>query len=345
MSLLKIIVPLMIGMVLTLGCDGADDQGDTDADSDTDTDADTDSDSDSDTETSTCDDYGEDADPESQVPLLALICEALIEKGFADKCGDLDDQCVPSDTSCIQLYGSENDIGPYGDVNICTSDPPQDLYALFGMIDFLPEEAQDSITEEGAYWGNPASETDPYLEIDLTTGDFRIVHGGYPESIDPEDETINESYYEDEVFRYSFPMGVAPSQIDMEITGTMSDDGNGNTQLLKRVAFVYREINQMRLEDDRLLFEFAPADGQLYEISGDWTPINYAGSQFTSDYETIDELADDLIADFAEHGIESAESTDIAMTLAYRLAEGSEGFSLDLVLQYLSTYEIFDFDI
>jgi hypothetical protein len=101
----------------------------------------------------------------------------------------------------------------------------------------------------------------------------------------------------------------------------------------------------MRLEDDRLLFEFAPADGRLYEIRGDWAPIDYQGSQFESDYKYIDELVDNLIVDFAKYGFESAESTDITMTLAYRLAEGEDGFTLDLVLQYLSPYEIFDFDI
>jgi len=101
-------------------------------------------------------------------------------------------------------------IDPDGEINADTRDLPRDMVALFEMIDFLPPEAVDAITPTGTItWGEPSGEGEPYLEIDQDSGDYRIESGRRPNGIDPEDETLDESHYEEDVQRYFSPMGVA----------------------------------------------------------------------------------------------------------------------------------------
>jgi hypothetical protein len=104
-------------------------------------------------------------------------------------------------------------------------------------------------------------------------------------------------------------------------------------------------VNEIRVWDDRLRFSFAPLDGHLIEIDGDWSPIDYSASQFETEYDSISDLADDLISEFNEMGIDSAESEDLVLSLAYILHDKADGKSLNLILAFQVGNSIIDFDI
>jgi len=278
-----------------------------------------------------------DEDPIDGAGLLLQVCGELVDRGHAGRCGTEDASCGdPAEEGCIQLGCEDAVVGPDNEVNPDTEDLPRDMAALFAMIEFLPPEAADAITPTGTItWGDPGKAGEPFLEIDQDSGDYRIDSRQMPDGMDPQDETLEESYYEEDVQRFFSPMGVAAGQTLLSINAIMGSsqgpDGNQTTVLYNRIAFVYRVINQVPVRSNKLIFDYNPDDGRLLRITGDWSPLDFANSQFSVEQASLNALVDDLIAELGDKGVTPDEIG--YLSLEYDTKEGSAGKTLDLLLE------------
>jgi hypothetical protein len=282
-----------------------------------------------------------DSDPESstvsscaneEIKVLCSICDGLVAQGFADRCGAEASPCGYTETGCVQISDVDVALGPDNPVNASTTELPRDMVALFGMIDFLPEEAVDAIQDSGIItWGDPSAEGEPYLEIDMDRGEYNIESGQIPNAIDPADETLEDGFYEQDVQSYFQPMGIDAAQTSMTIGDIVMSDGTQEWLMSKNVD-VYRDINQIPVLN-RLILSYSPDDGHLISLNGDWSILDYADSQFELKYASIDEAVSQVIAQLNEQGVSSADQEDVEMGLIYLVVESSGKQILDLLME------------
>jgi hypothetical protein len=263
--------------------------------------------------------------------LLLEICEGLVAEGFASKCGTEADLCG-EDSGCLQLAGTEP-AEVTTDRN--SEDPPVDLETLFDRIDFLDEEAKEAITSSGTFTvGEPAAEGEVFVEIDVDRYDYFItsggVDGGGSSSESPEAQLDG----------LLTPLGVDQRQVELHAANTGATSSTGETTVLSLGYHIYRVVNGIRVESDRLVINF-DLDGTVERINGNWPRIDYANSQFSTSYDSTAELVADVLETFATYNIVANELEDVSLSLSYRVDEANLTLTLYLsILRGISFFEM-----
>jgi hypothetical protein len=280
--------------------------------------------------------------------LLRGVCEGLLEADFATSCGSGPGEC--EEAGCLVLVGADIVVEPgAGEFTKGSEDPPRDIGKLFDKVGWFDESARDAIEKSGTIVvGDPESETEPYAEIDLDNGRFQLTDGQDVVSVDPSEAAFDDEHYEKNARSLFAPLGVDARQVALEVTGIgsmgMTSSGSStSTKLVDKTVLVDRAINGIPVGAERLVFSYHADTGKLRKILGRWTAVDYAKSQFSIKYSSIDKLVDDLRDQFTELGVEPKQLSDVSLSLGYAVDEDTH--ALDLVLLVQHDITIVDMDI
>ena len=275
---------------------------------------------------------------------LLQICQRLIEQHFADACGTRPGECADSGTEgCLQLGGADIVIGE-GSVDSGTEDPPVDVAGLLDRLPFVDESDKRQLPATGVIIiGDPSADGGAHVEIDPEIADYDITDGEPGGASSTGTAAFDDEYFRNDVESFFGVMGIDPSQALFQITGVGSTSGDGTSTVQSKSVFVMREVNGIRVPSDQVIFNYGPGTGELTEIKGTWTRIDYANSQFDIDADSVDDVTSDLISRFEQIGVEPLALQDVIVFLSYRVDEATR--TLDLMLQISAGVSTHDMDI
>jgi len=273
--------------------------------------------------------------------LAAAICTRLVTDGYATRCGLDETPCEEEEEGCLWL-GFPSTQPSAQCITAGHIDPPIDLAALFAALPFLPPEAQEAITETGTFeWGDPTVEGTPHLEITVADGDFDIDSGQSGEPVPSAEYDREDSVYIEAAKPLLPYMGIHPMQTRTLVNKTGVSQGGGGTSIASASVRVYRVINGIGTHDDQMVIKFRADNGELSEIWGDWTPINYGESQLATDL-SVREIIDALMQRLLEKELTSVSG----ISLSYAVKQNAnDEYYFDLNLSFLSGRSIFEVDI
>jgi hypothetical protein len=104
------------------------------------------------------------------------------------------------------------------------------------------------------------------------------------------------------------------SQVQDETDGT-----EGPITMVGKAAFFTRQLGGIMVLGDRFQLTVTP-QGELFTISGRWTPIDYAHSVLTAAI-TGEEVVDRAVSVLIEEGVAVEHSPHIAIYTAYRIVD------------------------
>jgi hypothetical protein len=216
---------------------------------------------------------------------------------------------------------------------------------LIDKLGLPGEDGEDTLDTGTIVVGDPESETEPYLEVDLDEGRFQFRDGEDVQSVDPGERAFDNDYYEESVGSLLELMGVDLRQTvsNAASTGAVSSGSSEAVVLRDAKVFVDRAVNGIPVGTDGLVFSYHADTGHLRKILGSWQAINYAESQFAISDSSIDELTERVGSVLTNRGIAPKELSDVSLSLGYRVNEDSR--ALDLVLEVQHRMSIIDVDI
>ena len=273
------------------------------------------------------DEASEAAQPLAVTGALATeLCTALEQQGFCGQCG----------TRGTRETGQA--------VDASTTSPSPDVGRLIAAIPFA-RAACDGVDLQGdpLDCGQETTEEAPFVEIDLSAGEFDLWSGDWPVPLPAADWHEN---YEPmlAVARELSPLlGIADAEaFEQPLTlSSMSMDREGNTtsSVTAVVVRVDRALNGVGVLGERMHFTFAPNGNELEQIQGRWTRVDHARTQFAL-AQALQPTAESVIRQLAEQGVDGPlEECTIqpfyqldagVLDLRLEVYRGRSGYSADI---------------
>lgn len=286
-------------------------------------------------------DVESDEDMFASYDLLVRICDALVRRTVAVRCGTEEEPCEYMEGGCIQIYWNQDSTIEF---NVDTTRPPQDMRELLSSIEFLPPEAAEAAWDSDAIiFGEPSSTQAPYVDIDLVRGEYHIESNNIPEFTEFVQDSFDPSIYEAKVRSFLSSMGIFDSQafLSVKINGGYwpLDYMLFPKMLDKFEVEVFREINGILAWEENLVFSFAADDGRLLGIHGAWPPLDYTNSQFESEFSSVSRVTNYILSEIDKWVPDPHAATPDSIDFSYRYEEVEITYRLDLKISIGFVYE------